>query len=360
MADATTVTGLPSSTADYAKRIQTAAAATRSSANQAGSAYSAAQNALENLQTEYGKSSPWGTAGGNAQENAQLDLGKALMSNYQMQAKANEAQAEKAAGALEMVGGATLAGMDRLSDIQSTIQRSVTDSSSAWTEAVEKADEYVTAARGRVSEVLQKLDDINKSIAKDQDFAKAHSMQAAVQATLGTMKAEERNIAENYGTNSKEYQQFQASKRTALATVQSNIQANYSALRGQQQQTYLSAVSDAYTKQNMYVGYQEQQHVDILKYRAQNEAANALQAAQMDASIEQIKMSGMENLANWIVQTPTFSMDATPLVAALADIGASLQSNQLAEQASSQQAALTNAQIKQLKQGTPGSWENPY
>jgi hypothetical protein len=53
-------------------------------------------------------------------------------------------------------------------------------------------------------------------------------------------------------------------------------------------------------------------------------------------------------------------MDASPLVAALADIGSTLQSNQLAEQTSAQQAAITDAQIRKLRQGTAGSWENPY
>jgi hypothetical protein len=33
-----------------------------------------------------------------------------------------------------------------------------------------------------------------------------------------------------------------------------------------------------------------------------------------------MKMNGMENLANWIVQSPVFTMDITPTITAIADL----------------------------------------
>jgi hypothetical protein len=243
------------------------------------------------------------------------------ISNYEQQLATTKQQAQKAGQALEMVGASTLQGMQNLEAIQAGIKNQVASASDAFGAAAEKADDYVKAARGRVTEVLSKIDEINTKIGQDRDFAQAHAMQAAVQSALGSMKDEERNIVENYGTDSKEYAQFKQSKMNTLATVQSNIQANYSQLREQQGQTYLNAVSDAYTKSNMYVGFQEQQHVEMLKFRDEQRYAYSLQASQLDVSIEQMKMAGMENLANWIVSTPTFAMDATPLVTMLADLG---------------------------------------
>jgi len=102
--------------------------------------------------------------------------------------------------------------------------------------------------------------------------------------------------------------------------VQSNIQANYAQLREQQGQTYLNLVGDAFTKSNMNVGFQEQQHVEMLKFRDQQKNSYALEAAQLDVGIEQMKMAGQENLANWIIQTPTFSMDITPLITQLSEL----------------------------------------
>jgi len=214
-----------------------------------------------------------------------------------------------------MVGASTLQGIQNLEALQRSIQAKAQSVSEEWGAAAEKADEYVMAARGRVGDVLA------KKIGVDRDFSKAHSMQVAVQSSLGVMKTEERNIAENYGIDSKEYQQFQESKRTSLATLQSSIHANYAQLQEQQNITYLNTVSEAYTKSNMYVGFQEQQHVEMLKFKEESKNAYALQATQLEISIEQLKMSGMENLANWIIETPTFSMDMTPLMTLLADLG---------------------------------------
>jgi len=82
----------------------------------------------------------------------------------------------------------------------------------------------------------------------------------------------------------------------------------------------LNIVSEAYTKSNMYLGFQEQQHVDMLKYKADAQNAYDLQVSQFEIGVEQLKSTGMENLANWMVETPTFSMDATPLMTLLADL----------------------------------------
>lgn len=294
--------------ADYENKIKQAAAQTKQ--------VSGSIAPLTNYKpTVTGKS--WSQTGltGSRQATQQ-----AIVSSAKSQQANLQEQAEKSASALEMVGASTLSGIKGLESIQGAIRQQTQSSSDSFNLAAEKADEYVQAARGRVTEVMAKFDDLNKGITKDLDFAKAHSMQASVQATLGTMKTEERNIAQTYGTNSPEYAQFQASKKNALGTVQSNIQASYAQIRSQQAESYRNAFVDTATKMNMYVGYQEQQHVEMLKFQEQEKAAVSLQAAQLDTSIEQMKMSGMENLANWIVQSPSYSLDVTPMVTALAGL----------------------------------------
>ena len=295
--------------ADYQKKIQEAAAKTRNVQGFDPTAEAKLHHIL-GYESQY--------HGGFG--HAAAATGGALIANFKQQQQGVQQQANKAADALEMVGSSTLQGMQNLEAIQGTIRQNVQSASDSWGAAAEKADEYVKAARGRVTEVLGKLDKINADIGKDRDFAKAHTMQAAVQGVMGSMKDEERNIVENYGTNSKEYAQFMQSKRTTLATVQSNIQANYAQLQEQHGQTYLNAVSDAHTKSNMYLGFQEQQHVEMLKFQDEQRNAYAMQGAQLDIGIEQMKMAGMENLANWIVETPTFTMDATSLITAVGDL----------------------------------------
>ena len=247
-------------------------------------------------------------------------VGEMAVSEYGKQAGVQKKRAEKAATALEMQGGATVEYLQRLDEIRTGVTTRAGAARDAWGAASEKADEYVRASRGRVGEVLSKLDEINSQIGKDRDFSKAHAMQASVQATLGSMRAEERNIVETYGTGSKELEQFKMSKMSALGAVQSNIHASFQQLQEQQGQNYLQVVSEAYTKSNMYVGFQEQQHVDMLKYKADAQNAYDLKVSQFEIGIEQLKLTGAENLANWIIETPTFSMDATPLMTMLFDL----------------------------------------
>ena len=272
-------------------------------------------------------------------------IGETAISQYGEQAKVKTKEAEKAATALEMQGGATIEYLQRLDKIREGVTARSEAARDEWAAAPEKADEYVQAALSRVGEVLTKLDDINTQIGKDRDFSKAHAMQASVQATLGSMRAEERNIVETYGAESKEFEQFQMSKMNSLGVVQSNIHASFQQLQEQQGQNYLKVVSEAYTKSNMYVGFQEQQHVDMLRYKADAQNAYDLKVSQFEIGVEQLRMTGMENLANWIIETPTFSMDATPLMTLLSDLSQTQAAEERAE-------ALTRQQIETAQKGT--------
>ncbi len=269
---------------------------------------------------------------------AYAGIGETAISQYQKQAGVKTKEAEKAATALEIQGGATIDYLQRLDKIREGVTARADAARDAWAAAPEKADEYVQASRSRVGEVLAKLDDINSQIGKDRDFSKAHAMQASVQATIGSMRSEERNIVETYGAESKEFEQFQMSKMNALGVVQSNIHASFQQLQEQQGQNYLRVVSEAYTKSNMYVGFQEQQHVDMLRYKADAQNAYDLKVSQFEIGVEQLRSAGMENLANWVVETPTFSMDATPLMTLLSDLAQTQAAQQRADFLANQQA----------------------
>jgi len=251
---------------------------------------------------------------------AKTALGQEAIKSYNSEYEAMQKQASQSAQGLELMGEATFASQQRIEGLQTQVQNDYESAKGSWDLAAEKADEYVQTSRLRISETLSKLDEINEQISKDRDFAKAHAMQASAQAVLGSMKAEERNILETYGGQSKEYAQFQQSKATSLATAQSNIHANYQQFAEQQGTTLMNVTNEAMWKQNMYTSFQEQQHVEMLKYMADAEAGYAMQHAQFQIGAEQIKMGGMENLANWIVGTPSFTMDSTPLITLLAEL----------------------------------------
>jgi hypothetical protein len=244
---------------------------------------------------------------------------KSALSKASGDIKSLQGQADKAATGLETMGAGMEAYMQRLQAVQDFTNTAYQSASQNWDAAAEKADEYVTASRARIGEVLAKLDEINEQIGLDRDFSRAHALQAGAQSVIGSMKTEERNILNQYGANSKEYEQFTQSKQVALATMQSNIFANYQQFEEQQGQTYLSATNEAMWKQNMYTSFQEQQHVEMLKYFENAKFGYAMQKAQFDIGVENLRMAGMENWANWIVGTPDFTYDSMPLVTILSD-----------------------------------------
>jgi len=253
-----------------------------------------------------------------------------------------QGQADKASAGLEVMGAGMEAYMKRLQSAQDFAATSYQSAAEGWGAAAEKADEYVQASRARVAEVLSTLDETHQQIGRDRDFARAHAMQAGVQATLGSMKAEERNILQNYGADSAEYNQFVQSKGTALATMASNIHTNYQQLAETASVQHMMATNEAMWKQNMYTSFQEQQHVEMLKFLESSKYQYAMEKAKFDVEVEQLRMAGMENVASWFYNTPNFMYDAMPIVDVLAEVANSMSVNrQLANMMSSQRGGFS-------------------
>ena len=209
-------------------------------------------------------------------------------------------------------------------------------SKEAWNVATKQAKEYAEGAAKQLPEILGRLDEINRSISEGRGFAKAHDMQASVQAATGAMRATEKDILERFGADSKEYKQFRVSKRQTLATVQSSIHASYQKLDETRDLTYLGITNEAMWKQNMYTSFQEQQHVDTLRYAAQANDAYNIQFSQYNLAIESMIGTQFENIANWIVSSPSFVMDSQPLITLMSEIEAENQARREWEESKKQ------------------------
>jgi len=253
----------------------------------------------------------------------QLPEVKAAIKGFGTQAAAKKQEAAKAAQALALKGAGTEATMRRLAELQTEAMGRRQKASEAWGAAAEKAGEYVQSAELRTRQALNRLDSINAEISQGRDFAKAHAMNAAVQGVIGSMSEYEDQVVQKYGVDSKEYQQFQAKKAQTLSTTQSQIETSYRQLAEQQSLTYMNASNELQWKEDMYKSFQEQQHVETLRYLSQANDAYDMQLSQFNLAIEQMRGTEMENIANWIVQTPVFSMDVMPLVTFASDLVAS-------------------------------------
>jgi len=244
----------------------------------------------------------------------QLARAAAAGTQYATDRGALGAQGEQSATALELMGASTETYMRNLGALGQEARTNQARSAEIWGEAAGQVDEYVQASRARMGEVFAELDEVWDEWNTDRDFARSHAMQAAVQTSLGQMRAEERNIAQTYGAGSPEAMQFRESGRRTLGAVFSQIETGIQQMREESYRTYFTVKNEAMWKQNMYTSYQEQQHVETLRYLAQASDQYALQTSQTLIGLEQMQMAGMENVANWIQQTPVYSMDILPLI----------------------------------------------
>ncbi len=253
----------------------------------------------------------------------QRGMAGSLMADYQTKAQAMKDQAAKAATALEMKGAATVQSMTALEALQAQSAANRQSSADAWVQAAGKAEEYVADTRARSVQALGDMDRIFSEMNQGRDFAKAHSVQAGVQATIGAMDAELRQIrqgAKSPEDLAKQEMQFNQKKRTALGNMQSQIEVGYQQIAEEANKNYFNARADTATKMAMYSGFQEQQHVETLMGMAKSGDAYALADAQFQLTVEQLKMAGMDDMAGWIVSTPQFSVELAPLMAGMIGI----------------------------------------
>jgi hypothetical protein len=256
----------------------------------------------------------------NPYSDVKTELGQEAIKSYGAQYDALQQQAKQSATGLEMVGQSTMESQQRLEALQADVTNQFQSALDGYNGAVDKAAEYAEKSDARIGENLATLDDIFKEWNTSVQFDKAHAMQTAVVSTMEGFKMEERQILENYGVMSPEYEQFRQGKTKALGALQSNIHASFGQLKEQRYATYMNVVNEAMWKQNMYTSFQEQQHVEMLKYMQGAKNEYFMQYTAFTVGIEQLKMAGMENLANWVVGSPSFTMDSTPLITLLAEL----------------------------------------
>jgi hypothetical protein len=247
-------------------------------------------------------------------------LGESILSQYESQREVLQGQATTAADALRMYG----AGFEEfMAGTEAQGEEAAEDKKAAQERfdlAAAAADQAVKDSKTRAQEVMRKLEEINLKAGEQMDFARAHDVQIGVQSTIGRMKDEERGIVGEFGAGSPEHRQFKAAQSEQLGIMNSGIQSTYAKLRDEQHQTYLKTSSEAMLQSNMYINFQEQLRVETLKGLAQANAAYDLEYSQFQIGLEQLRLRGMEDMANWMIQTPEFAMDITPITTAMYEL----------------------------------------
>lgn len=258
-----------------------------------------------------------------AQRKANMATAGAAVETYTSQRKAMEKDAEKAAAALEIKAAGTAESMKRMASVASGIAIAKEGSAALYARAGQEIEDYQRNVKDRAAASMAKLEETYKEMGKNRDFSQAHATQAGVQATIGTMNEEGRNVAERYGTDSMEYKEWEGRKSASLATLNSNITATYQQFRETQDNAFLNATNEQLWRSDQYASFADQSAVEGRLAIARYSDEFSLNASQLQISLEQMRGTALDDIANWIQQTPSYYMDATPTVSLLGELSTS-------------------------------------
>lgn len=247
-------------------------------------------------------------------------------------------QARRAGETLKFVGQQTSEFIAALDTIQNQVSSTATSSAANFDAVVAKAEAYASDASTRTSEGLAMIDQWGQEIYDKLTTGKAHDLQVAVQSTIDASSEGLRNIEQQFGADSAEASQYRLGLGRSFQIAQSTIQAAYEKNLINIGTNLLNTKTTFMDKSNMYESFQQQQDVEISAAMAQAEQAMMIDFTKQSIALEQFKMAGWENLANWVLETPVFSIDTMETVAFMGQLAVGQMEMSAAAEASQEAA----------------------
>jgi len=260
-------------------------------------------------------------------DSAQGRTAQAIVGTVPGQIDALKQQQQASVRGLEQKGQSSVEQLRRLNALGEDVALRGATARGLWENAAQVADETVARSEMEVSRALSDLDNAAKGIGDNLDFAKAHDMQVAGQAILGSMRQAGDNVIRTHGIDSAEYQQFLATKTQSLALAQSQLQAEYGKLKVNIAQQTQALREQTRLGLQQFVGYNRQNRQNTLNAMAASEAQYAIQETQTMLGLEQMRMNVSNDLADFLSSMPTFVFDLQPLIMEINELGAEFQAN---------------------------------
>lgn len=245
-------------------------------------------------------------------------VGAGLKQQWETQQSVLEDQANKSKQAFQMQGqgfSSQMQGLDTAKKAAGGRNKQVDDSMQL---SAQKAEQYVADAKGRASDMVSKLETLHTENMGKMDASKAHDMQANVQGFLMGMRDQEKGIVQEFGKDSPEYARYRETKMMGLGQVQSQIQGLYQKSLNEAGIGFETTMKDMMAVGNQYVGYNEQNHLEMLKANNNLAAAEAARRSEFDVTVAQLEGTAYENMANWVASSLAYSSDMTGQLSYLA------------------------------------------
>ncbi len=275
------------------------------------------------ISKNFGRRTPEGQLASPERQKAKSLASGLLASAQEQRAATEQAQANKNL-AMQFKATSTKEGVQNLTASQAeagAVQKTFA-AQTAEDQKKNEADIAQMDTRGR--ELITDFETKIEEWATSNDSALVHQIQAANTAYILASKAEGRAVAEQYGKNSQEFEDFSANRRITLQSQASDlIGRSWEITQGMLAQgaAGLSTIASS-VAQNLSWG---------TKYAidSRQQGAMAVQQAGLDtqayiSSLESLKGSRYDDFAQWIDSSTVPAYDASPLLLALADLDSTI------------------------------------
>lgn len=231
---------------------------------------------------------------------------------------------------------------------QQTATQNQTTAQGRLKKASDIAEQNAMRAQERTNQVVQSIQGLFQGALDKLDTTKAKDTQSALQATRAQMAQQERDIKQQFGVDSAEYARFKEEKAIGLGNLLAQLNSDFSKNLASMNLNMASTMADVETKMTMYQNYADQAWTETALRTAELANAYDVQVEAYQLNLEQMRMAGMTDYANYLTEIPEFGVDLNPLLSIMATMDIQRQ------QIEAQQAMNTENNATQMKIASMG------
>jgi hypothetical protein len=294
------------------------------------------------------------TAAKNMKKTPEGPLADIIVQDYKSKLQGYQQQQDNWAMATQTKAESTQAYLTDIESAKAKAEKAMADSVSTWQKGSQNADKYIADASADMARITTQIKELTDQYSQEPQTALVGSIVSGVTGFLQSNKAQERSIAERYGADSKEMQDWTASKRISIGAMVGDLTSKAWDRTMSIRNTGLGAFSTAATTLATNVNWARQNATGFVQAMAAAGDALTLNMGAYVATLDAAKNTAWGGAwADWLDQSPVAVPEATPMMQQLLELQQVQQANKLAQDQLGMQGAQANAAVAAAQASSP-------
>jgi hypothetical protein len=254
------------------------------------------------------------------QSTAQGAQANAIVADFEAKMTAMQQQGVNWGMATQSKAEATQSYLTDLQTAKTKAEKAMSDAVSTWTKGSQLADKYIADASADMARITGQIKELTEQYSVEPQTALVGSIVSGVQGFLQANKANERGIAERYGINSPEMENWTAAKRVSIGAMVGDLTSKAWDRVQQIRNTGLSAFATAGVALATNVNWVRQKALDFEQAKASSADAYQLSMGAYVAGLDAAKNTTLGAWADWLDQSPVAMVETTPMMQQLLEL----------------------------------------